>query len=260
MPTVAPGKPTVQTAASNTFPRGQCTWWAEERYARLTGYRIPWMGNAADWNTNARRYSGWVISSVPVVPSIICLQPGAQGAGGFGHVAVVESKNSDGSLRTSNQNWNFTSATTYVNFRPGAGVSFIYAAGNGTPVPSPAGGGSVPGGGNPIATATFTPLLSQVHNTLIDNEGFYGIALALDEAEQLPGFVDLTDHSVQAFGVPVDVPGLVRSVGATVGDNTIPVLIRGNLIGLGVMIIALLLIKVVLDIGGPAIDVLGALL
>jgi hypothetical protein len=53
---------------------------------------------------------------------------------------------------------------------------------------------------------TYTPLLDQVHNTLIETPGFYGIALALDEAEQFPGFIDLTqseqvDIPIGAFGL-----------------------------------------------------------
>ncbi|MDQ2716248.1 MAG: CHAP domain-containing protein [Chloroflexota bacterium] len=88
----------------NRFAYGQCTYWANMRYHQLTGHWVPWLGNAYQWSAGARA-SGWVVSATPKVPSIIVLQPGVQGAGGYGHVAVVERINSDGSVYASNYNW-----------------------------------------------------------------------------------------------------------------------------------------------------------
>ncbi|MBO0793193.1 MAG: CHAP domain-containing protein, partial [Ktedonobacteraceae bacterium] len=110
----------------NRFTYGQCTYWADERYFQLTGVRVPWMGNAYQWAAGASQY-GWTVSSTPKVPSIIVLQPGTQYASAaYGHVAVVERINSDGSVYTSNWNWGGGYAqTTYVTFKPGPGVSFV---------------------------------------------------------------------------------------------------------------------------------------
>ncbi len=108
------------------FFYGQCTDWANRRYEALTSHWVPWLGNANQWAQGAYNYN-WVVSSKPIVPSIIVLQAGVQGAGWYGHVAVVESINADGSVVTSDYNWagNFA-VETFVTFSPGAGVSFVY--------------------------------------------------------------------------------------------------------------------------------------
>lgn len=112
------------------FFYGQCTYWANMRYHQLTGVWVPWLGNAWEWSSQAAAY-GWTVSSTPKVPSIIVLQPYVQGAGGYGHVAIVESINKDGSVVTSNWNWaGGWATTTYVTFYPGSGVSFVWAPGH----------------------------------------------------------------------------------------------------------------------------------
>jgi surface antigen len=266
--------PAVQTAKSNTYPRGQCTWWASERYHQLTNYYVPWAANAKDWSAQASKY-GWKVSSTPTAPSILCLQAGIQGADGtYGHVGVVESLNSNGTVRASSQNWGLTAAarasTSYVNFKPGAGVSFISAGtstaqgGNdGSPTPTSTGGNlgsdlanvfnswaALFGG---VYVAPAESVLQQVHATLIDHPGFYGIALALDEAEQFPGYQNLASG-------PFDVIGMIRSIGASIGDNFLPFAIRSGLVSLGLTIIFLLVAKVVLQVGEGALSEVGELL
>jgi surface antigen len=110
----------------NRFAYGNCTYWANMRYHQLTGYWVPWLGNAWQWYYGASA-SGWIVSSSPHVPSIIVLQPYVQGASGYGHVAVVERINSDGSVLTSDYNWaGYWDIETFVTFRPGPGVSFVW--------------------------------------------------------------------------------------------------------------------------------------
>jgi hypothetical protein len=117
---------------------------------------------------------------------------------------------------------------------------------------------------------TYTPLTEQVHETLINTPGFYGIALALDEAEKFPGFIDLTqseqvDIPIGAFGLeagdiklPVpDVAGGVRSVGATITDNFVPFAIRSGLVLFGTFMFILLFAKA---ISGPAMEALPYLM
>ena len=109
----------------NRFYYGQCTWWAAYRYYQLTGANLPWIGNADQWVAGAEA-NGWTVSGTPTVPSIIALAPGVQGAGEVGHVAVVESINSDGSVVTSDANWANSGANVVdVTFTPGPGVEFI---------------------------------------------------------------------------------------------------------------------------------------
>ncbi len=112
----------------NRFAFGQCTYWANMRYHALTGYWVPWLGNAYQWAYGASA-SGWIVSSKPHVPSIIVLQPGVEGAGYFGHVAIVEKINADGSVYSSNYNWYSNGGwdiLSYVTFYPGSGVSFVW--------------------------------------------------------------------------------------------------------------------------------------
>ena len=110
------------------FAYGQCTFWANLRYHQLKGFWVPWLGNAYQWSYGAQM-SGWIVSSTPIVPSIIVLQPGVQGASYFGHVAVVEKINPDGSVYTSNYNWYANggwNTKSYWTFKPGPGVSFVW--------------------------------------------------------------------------------------------------------------------------------------
>lgn len=125
LPTAPPG-----TSNGNSFTYGQCTYWADSRYHALTGHWVPWGGNADEWSYGAAHSAGWVVSSQPHIPSIIVLQPGVQQAGWYGHVAVVEEYNKDGTLNTSNWNWDGNwGYTTYVTFKPGPGVSFVWYVG-----------------------------------------------------------------------------------------------------------------------------------
>jgi surface antigen len=126
LPTPPPGS---TSGGLNRFFYGQCTYWANMRYHELTGKWVPWLGNAWQWVAGAEEY-GWIVSSTPHLHSIIVLQPGVQGAGWYGHVAIVEQINSDGSVLTSNWNWAGGWATlSYVTFYPGPGVSFVWAPG-----------------------------------------------------------------------------------------------------------------------------------
>lgn len=121
--------PPAGSGTADSFTYGQCTFWADLRYHQLTGYWVPWGGNAYEWLYGARA-SGWIASSQPHVPSIVVLQPYTEGAGGFGHVAVVEKVNADGSVEASNWNW-YTNGggwarLSYSTFYPAGGVSFVW--------------------------------------------------------------------------------------------------------------------------------------
>jgi surface antigen len=112
------------------FAFGQCTYWANMRYHSLTGHWIPWLGNADQWAYGAS-VSGWIVSSKPNPngPSIIVLQPYVEGASGYGHVAVVEKINPNGTVLTSNYNWYGNGGwdiLSYWTFSPGPGVSFVW--------------------------------------------------------------------------------------------------------------------------------------
>jgi len=116
--------------SDNTYPYGQCTWWANQRYHELTGLYVPWLHEPSDawqWSERAREF-GWHVSSTPSIGAILDLQPWVQGAYGLGHVAVVERILSNGDVLASNMNWGANPTQIKdVEFTPGPGVTFISA-------------------------------------------------------------------------------------------------------------------------------------
>jgi surface antigen len=112
----------------NVFPYPSCTWWADQRYYQLHGIFVPWHSQANAWQWTDRAYQyGWHVSSSPVTGAIINLQPGVQGAGGLGHVGVVERILSNGHVVASNMSWGaYPSSVTDVEFTPGPGVTFLW--------------------------------------------------------------------------------------------------------------------------------------
>lgn len=128
----------AQNGTHNTGLEGQCTWGANQWYHDATGYWVPWGANAKDYANQARVY-GWSVSSSPVVPSIICFQPGVQGANStYGHVAFAHTLIGKNGVVDRNLNYGPNpSVPTDLTHYSGTGVSFIYAtAPNGKPVAS----------------------------------------------------------------------------------------------------------------------------
>ncbi|MBA2285992.1 MAG: CHAP domain-containing protein [Ktedonobacteraceae bacterium] len=121
--------PVSGSSSSDTFPWGQCTYWADYRYHQVTGFWVAWNGNADRWTAGALA-SGWKVSYKPVLHSIIVLQPGVQGAGYVGHVAFVESLVGNNGANTSNFNFYANGGgfgvKSYYTFYAGSGVAFVY--------------------------------------------------------------------------------------------------------------------------------------
>ena len=124
---VAVAQPSAAVGRWNVFPYPSCTWWANQRYAQLHGYYVPWTTNSMAWQWTARAYNfGWHVSYRPTIGSIIDLQPWVQGAYGGGHVAVVEQVLGNGRVVASSTSWGGNPyAVTYWQFTPGPGVTFI---------------------------------------------------------------------------------------------------------------------------------------
>jgi len=105
------------------FYWGQCTWYVNSVF----NHRIPqtW-GNAANWSSAARA-DGRNVSAIPRANSIACYQPGCEGASEFGHVAVVNSINPDGTYNISESNVEGLGIiSSRSNLRAGDGITFIY--------------------------------------------------------------------------------------------------------------------------------------
>lgn len=118
----------VVTGSPHYWPYGVCTYWANYDYHNLTGNWVTWTGNAYQWAYGAG-LAGWTVSSSPHVYSIIVLQAYVQGAGYYGHVAIVTGINGN-TVTTSTMNW-YTNGGGYgivstATFTVGSGVSFIW--------------------------------------------------------------------------------------------------------------------------------------
>lgn len=112
----------VLNAGGNRYDYGYCTWYAYNRRMEL-GLPIGGMwGNASSWASLAR-VAGFRVDNVPSVGAVMQT---ANSAGGYGHVAVVESVGGDGSITISEMNyagWNRKSTRT---LSPGEAASYNY--------------------------------------------------------------------------------------------------------------------------------------
>lgn len=110
------------SVAGNRYDYGYCTWYAYNRRAQLGRPIGSFWGNANTWDEFARG-SGYAVSNVPQVGAVL-----QTNSGYYGHVAVVESVNADGSIRVSEMNyrgWNVTS-TRDIGAGEAAGYNYIY--------------------------------------------------------------------------------------------------------------------------------------
>lgn len=81
------------------FPWGQCTYYVAFRRSAL-GKPVTWGGNAKSWLANARA-QGVPTGSTPVPGAIVVTNDSRR----YGHVAIVESVNGDGSIVVSEMNY-----------------------------------------------------------------------------------------------------------------------------------------------------------
>ncbi len=113
----------ASASSGNRYAFGNCTWYAYERRAQLGRPVGSFWGNAATWSTGARMAGGYLVNNTP--------EPGAvmQNGGGYGHVAIVESVGSDGSITISEMNYlgNFNRVTSRtVSAESAAGFNYIH--------------------------------------------------------------------------------------------------------------------------------------
>ncbi|MBT1181583.1 CHAP domain-containing protein [Bifidobacterium sp. CP2] len=80
----------------------QCTWWAYTRRQQLGLPVGSHFGNGAQWAASAKALGYWVDNTPRHVGDIMVFRTGQEGASAvYGHVAIVESINPDGSVTTS---------------------------------------------------------------------------------------------------------------------------------------------------------------
>ncbi|NMM97276.1 CHAP domain-containing protein [Bifidobacterium olomucense] len=91
--------------SGNNYPWGQCTWYA---YLRRTELGLPTsgnFGNGGQWAASAAALGYWVDNTARHVGDAVVFTPGQMNADAtYGHVAVVEKINADGSVEISESN------------------------------------------------------------------------------------------------------------------------------------------------------------
>jgi len=91
------------SAVGNRYAWGNCTWYAYNRRVEL-GLRVgSFWGNASTWAIAASQ-NGYQVDNTPSVGAIAQWNAYAGGSGYYGHVAIVESVNSDGTIEVSEMN------------------------------------------------------------------------------------------------------------------------------------------------------------
>ena len=126
--TIASALPSSSTLYSNSaamvgnrYSYGYCTWYSYNRRAELGRPIGSFWGNANTWDSRARA-AGWTVSTTPVAGAVFQTDSGY-----YGHVGIVESVNSDGTINISDMNgiagWNRVGYSSGVS---AAGYVFIY--------------------------------------------------------------------------------------------------------------------------------------
>ena len=89
----------------NAYPYGQCTWYAYERRVQLGLPVGSLFGNGNMWGASAAALGYWVDSTPRHVGDIVSFASGQLNADAtYGHVAIVERINEDGSIEISESN------------------------------------------------------------------------------------------------------------------------------------------------------------
>lgn len=110
------------TMAGNRYDYGYCTWYAYNRRAELGRPIGSFWGNASTWASYARG-SGYVVSRTPSVGAVM---QDSYSAGGYGHVAVVESVGADGSISVSEMNYAGWNVKSYRTLSAGEAAGYNY--------------------------------------------------------------------------------------------------------------------------------------
>ena len=99
--------------SGNAYESGQCTWWAYMRRQQLGLPVGSHFGNANMWASSARSLGYWVDNTPRHVGDIVVFASGQEGASStYGHVAVVEKINEDGTITISECNVSGKSGTS----------------------------------------------------------------------------------------------------------------------------------------------------
>jgi surface antigen len=117
------------SVGGNLGTLGNCTWYANGRLRELgynSGQLSRLTGNAADWSWQARN-AGIQTGTTPRVGAVA-----QHGRNYYGHVAVVERINNDGTITISQSSWATSGPSNYLykteNVNPGFFSTYIYVS------------------------------------------------------------------------------------------------------------------------------------
>lgn len=113
--------------SGDAYPYGQCTWYA---YNARKEKGLPvgsHFGNALSWGASAQALGYWVDNTARFEGDIVVFAPGQQGAHGYyGHVAIVDSVNEDGSITISESNVEGLGVISHRNFTAQEAAQLTY--------------------------------------------------------------------------------------------------------------------------------------
>lgn len=120
------GHNTGNTAGGSAYPARQCTLWAYLRRSQLGLPVGSFMGNGADWANSGRRL-GYLVNRTPHVGAVMVFSRGAAGSDPtYGHVAVVERVNSDGSVLISEGGVGFATFPSYRTISNAGNYEYVH--------------------------------------------------------------------------------------------------------------------------------------
>ena len=113
--------------SGNAYEEGQCTWWAYVRRQQLGLPVGSHFGNGNMWASSARALGYWVDNTPRHVGDIVVFASGQEGASSiYGHVAIVEKINDDGSITISECNISGKSGTSTRTLSNVSSLEYIH--------------------------------------------------------------------------------------------------------------------------------------
>lgn len=124
------GHATGNTVGAVGYPARNCTLWAYQRRVALGLPVGSYMGNGADWANTARRL-GYTVNHTPAPGAVMVFGRGTRVSSWFadplyGHVAIVERVNADGSVYVSEGGTGFPTFPYYETIRNATSYEFIH--------------------------------------------------------------------------------------------------------------------------------------
>lgn len=114
-------QPATPAAAANTYPYGQCTYYAK---SVRTDVGNQW-GNARYWAAQARA-AGFPVGSTPRIGDVVVFGPHVQHVSGYGHVGIVAAIRGTRFQVVSMWGGEATGRIHVNWYHTGAGVQFIH--------------------------------------------------------------------------------------------------------------------------------------